>query len=386
MTFQVEADIAARGFSVSLQVAAGETVAILGPNGAGKSTLLAIIAGLLRPDSGAAQMNDKVFFDLNGSPEIWTQPHERGTVLLAQEPLLFPHLSSLDNVGFGPRSAGMSRREAHGLALHWLTEVDIPELADRRPAQLSGGQAQRVAVARALAASPDLLLLDEPMAALDIDSAPLLRRLLKRVLRDRRAIIVTHDILDALMLADRILVMDQGRIIEAGPTREVLERPRSNFAAGLAGLNLLTGVVTGDGALSGVGRSGGAVSDPAGSRGAGRDPDGRRRAGDEGGDRVFGQLDASALPGQQGIAVFLPSAVSVFMEPAHGSPRNSFRVTITDLEPHGGQIRIRAGELSADVSASAAADLGLEPGIEVYFVVKAAAVAIYPADAGPRDR
>lgn len=387
MNFHIQADVAARGFNVSLSVGAGETVAVLGPNGAGKSTLLSVIAGLLRPDSGLAQIDDRVLFDLSGGSAVWTQPHERGTVLLAQEPLLFPHLTSLDNVGFGPRSGGMSRSAAREAGRHWLTEVDIAELAHRRPAQLSGGQAQRVAVARALAASPDLLLLDEPMAALDIDSAPLLRRVLKRVLAGRRAIIVTHDILDALMLADRIVVMDKGHIIEVGPTREILERPRSNFAAGLAGLNLITGIIVGGGVLAARDDGGANVGarDVGGGVLAARD-DGGANVGGASGARavgnVFGRLDPAATPGQEGIAVFLPSGVSVFLEPAHGSPRNCFRVSITDLEPQGGQIRVRAGGLSADVTASAAADLGLEPGLEVYFVVKAAAVSIYPADAG----
>ena len=166
---------------------AGETVAVLGPNGAGKSTLLSIIAGLLRPDAGRAELDgDRVLFDLGaGRAHLDAPPHPRGTALLAQEPLLFPHLSALDNVAFGPRSAGASSAAARETARHWLAEVDAAALADRRPGQLSGGQAQRVAVARALAADPELLLLDEPMAALDIHAAPLLRRLLKRVLAGR---------------------------------------------------------------------------------------------------------------------------------------------------------------------------------------------------------
>ncbi|WP_146068761.1 ATP-binding cassette domain-containing protein, partial [Arthrobacter sp. 9E06] len=170
-----------------------------------------------------------------------------GTALLAQEPLLFPHLTAADNVAFGPRSAGTPRRQAMEQAVRWLDDVEAGDLARRRPAELSGGQAQRVAVARALAADPGLLLLDEPMAALDIHSAPLLRRLLKRVLADRPAIIITHDVLDALMLADRVVILENGRIAEEGPTREVLQKPRSAFAAGLAGLNFVVGTSTADG-------------------------------------------------------------------------------------------------------------------------------------------
>ncbi len=206
-----------------------------------------------------------------------------------------------------------------------------------------------MAVARALAAGPELLLLDEPMAALDIHAAPLLRRLLKRVLANRRAIIITHDILDALMLADRVIVLEGGRITEEGPTRAVLEKPRSRFAAGLAGLNLITGTVTPAGITTAQGQV------------------------------VAGHRDDTAVPGQDGVAVFPPSAVSVFLTDEHGSPRNSFPVTITDLEPHGDQIRVRAGGLSADITPAASADLGLVPGMSVHFVIKAAAIAIHPA-------
>ncbi|UVJ39090.1 sulfate/molybdate ABC transporter ATP-binding protein [Arthrobacter sp. CJ23] len=362
MTFTLEATLRARGFDVSLTVGSGETVAILGPNGAGKSTLMAVIAGLLRPDAGRASIGGRTLFELGPGPHSWSAPHQRGTALLAQEPLLFPHLSALDNVAFGPRSAGASRAASRETARHWLAEVDALPLASRRPGELSGGQAQRVAVARALAADPELLLLDEPMAALDIHAAPMLRRLLRHVLAGRRAIIVTHDVLDALMLADRVIVLEGGRITEEGPTREVLGRPRSRFAAGLAGLNLVAGTIT----LEGI-----------------RTPSGQVFAGQL--DDVPGPLESgfdAAGPdasGPDGVAVFPPSAVSVFLTEAHGSPRNSFPVTITDLEPHGDQIRVRGGELSADITPAASADLGLAPGMTVYFVIKAGLVSIYPA-------
>ncbi|WP_248763772.1 sulfate/molybdate ABC transporter ATP-binding protein [Pseudarthrobacter sp. SSS035] len=352
MTFSVQAAVAGRGFDVSLAVGPAETVAVMGANGAGKSTLLNVIAGLLHPDSGTAELDGRTLFDLTAGRGPWTAPHRRGTALLAQEPLLFPHLSVLENVAFGPRSAGASKPAARESALRWLAEVEATELQSRRPAELSGGQAQRVAVARALAADPGLLLLDEPMAALDIHAAPLLRRLLKRVLTGRRAIIITHDVLDALMLADRVVIFENGRIIEEGPTRVILQRPRSRFAAGLAGLNFVAGHLTEHGLRSGA-------------------------------LNLYGHHDVAAplLTGQPGVAVFPPSAVSVFLTEAHGSPRNSFAVTITDLEPHGDGIRVRAGEggqLSADITPAASVDLGLAPGMQVFFVIKAGAVAIYP--------
>ncbi|MHC6591935.1 sulfate/molybdate ABC transporter ATP-binding protein [Arthrobacter sp. C152] len=354
MTLSYQAVVAGRAFDVALTVRPGETVAVMGPNGAGKSTLLSTIAGLLRPDSGRAKLNGRALFDLPGAAtpgrHAWTPPHQRGTALLAQEPLLFPHLTALDNVAFGPRSAGARKAAAKDVSLHWLAEVDAADLAARRPAELSGGQAQRVAVARALAADPALLLLDEPLAALDIHSSPLLRRLFKRVLRGRQAIIVTHDVLDALMLADRVLILEGGRVAEEGPTREVLGRPRSRFAAGLAGLNFVPGVLDATGVRTAEGvEVAGHAEEP-------------------------GPLPGAGGPG---VAVFPPSAVSVFLDDAHGSPRNSFPVTITDLEPHGDQVRVRAGGLAADITPAASADLALAPGMTVHFVVKAAAVSVY---------
>ncbi|MCX2747332.1 ABC transporter ATP-binding protein [Arthrobacter sp. MI7-26] len=354
MSFHIDATVRARNVDISLSVGPAETVAILGPNGAGKSTLLSVAAGLLRPDAGSARLGERVLFNLDGGSRVWTPPHLRGTALLAQEPLLFPHLSVLENVAFGPRSAGASRAQSRETARHWLAEVDVAQLAERKPGELSGGQAQRVAVARALAASPELLLLDEPMSALDIHAAPHLRRLLKRVLSGRRAVIITHDVLDALILADRVIVMEKGRIVEEGPTREVFRRPRSQFAAGLAGVNLLAGTVTEDGLRTSAAAGGASL-------------------------HVAGHLDDEAEPGQPGVAAFPPSAVSVFLDAAHGSPRNSFPVAITDLEPHGDHIRVRAGDLAADITPAASAELGLEPGSRVYFVVKATAVQVYAA-------
>ena len=348
MTFHLEATLTARNLDVALDLAPGETLAVLGPNGAGKSTLASIIAGLLRPDSGRATLGERTLFDLGAARGRWMAPHERGTALLAQEPLLFPHLSVLENVAFGPRSKGGSAAESRATARQWLAATDTESLASRRPGELSGGQAQRVAVARALAAGPELLLLDEPMAALDIHAAPLMRRLLARVLADRKAIIITHDILDALMLADKVVVMENGRVTEAGPTRQVLGRPRSRFAAGLAGLNLVTGIVHGEGIDTAYGL-------------------------------LSGMREGELLPGERAAAAFPPSAVSVYLDPPHGSPRNMLEATITDLEPHGDAIRVRAGELAADITPGALAELGLVPGTRAYFVLKATAATIYAA-------
>ena len=348
MSFSFAAALESRNFDVSLELAAGESLAVLGPNGAGKSTLLSIIAGLLRPDRGHAVIGDRTLFDLSPGNRLWTAPHLRGTALLAQEPLLFPHLTALENVAFGPRSKGIPVSEARRTALKWLAATETDSFASRRPGKLSGGQAQRVAVARALATSPDLLLLDEPMAALDIHAAPLMRRLLKRVLEDRNAVIITHDILDALMLAHQVVVIEDGHVTDAGPTREVLNRPRSRFVAGLAGLNLMTGTVQEDGISSDYGH-------------------------------VAGIRELPLHQGEAAMAVFAPSAVSIFLAAPHGSPRNTYEAVVTDLEPHGDYIRVRAGDLAADITPAALADLSLVPGTRAYFTVKATAVNLYPA-------
>lgn len=345
MALHLTCTVAERGLDIELTVGDREVVALLGPNGAGKSTVLSVVAGLLRPDTGHAELTGRVLFDAS----TWLPAHQRGVALLAQEPLLFPHLTALDNVAFGPRSSGHGRREARAVARRWLAEVDAEQYAGRRPAQLSGGQAQRIAVARALAADPELLLLDEPMAALDVAVAPALRQMLRRVLADRSALIVTHDVLDALLLADRVVVVDGGRIVEDGPTAQVLARPRSAFAARIAGLNMVRGVLAGRGVRS----SGGLV--------------------------VEGLTEAPIEQGGSAVAVFRPSAVGVFVHPPGGSPRNVIDATVTELEPHGDQVRVRSGDLSADVTAAAVADLDLAPGARVVFAVKASEVAVYPA-------
>lgn len=344
MTLEIAATLADRDLAIALDVAEGETVALLGPNGAGKSSVLAVAAGTLRPDHGRVVLDGR---ELTGERRF-VPPHRRRVALLAQDPLLFPHLTARENVAFGPRSLGQGRRSAHETAAHWLREVDAVELADRRPAGLSGGQAQRVAVARALAADPRVLLLDEPMAALDVAVAPALRQTLRRVLAARTAVLVTHDVLDALLLADRVVVLEAGRVVEDGPTDEVLSRPRSPFAARIAGLNMVAGTWD-DGAVRGPG-----------------------------GVAVHGlAAETGPSPGDRAVAVFRPSAVSVFRAAPGGSPRNSLAVTITELEPLGDQVRVRAGDLAADVTLPSVAELDLAPGVRVVFAVKASEVSVY---------
>ena len=199
-----------------------------------------------------------------------------------------------------------------------------------------------------------MLLLDEPMAALDVGAAPLLRRVLRRVLSDRAAVIVTHDLLDALLLAQRVVVLDHGRIVESGATAEVIRHPRTPFTARIAGLNLVPG-----------------RTEDRGVRGAD-------------GALVEGVFRVEMGPGEPAIAVFSPSSVAVYDEAPHGSPRNTLPVTVTELEPREAQVRVRAHTSSgqtlvADLTAPAVGELDLYPGKRCTYAVKATAVTIYPA-------
>jgi molybdate transport system ATP-binding protein len=378
----LEAVVHRDGFTldVSLEVARGEILALLGPNGAGKSTLLGVLAGLLRPDAGRVVLDGRVLTDT--STGVHVPAHRRGVGLLAQQPLLFPHLTAQGNVEFGPRCAGVRGAGAAELARRLLAEVDAAGLADRRPGLLSGGQAARVALARALAPRPGLLLLDEPLAALDVDSAPGLRALLRRVVRGAgaggtTALLVTHDVLDALVLADRVMVLTDGRIVEQGDTRDVLTRPRSPFAARIAGLNLVPGV----GIAEGLRTADGAVV-------AGRLSDELLPAAAE-----AGGAGSTGGGGAAAVAVFPPSSVAVFPARPAGSPRTVVEVRLAGTEPRGELVRLRAEPvpggpawvdgLAADVTPAALADLAgggaLDPGTRLWFAVKAAEVSVHPA-------
>lgn len=398
--------VAERGLDVELSVAPGEVLAVLGPNGAGKSTVLEVVAGLVAPDGGHVRLAGRTLTDVASGVAV--PPHRREISLLAQDPLLFPHLTAAANVAFGPRSRG-GRARAAAVARRWLGAVDAAALAERRPGELSGGQAQRVALARALAVEPRVLLLDEPMAALDVTAAPAMRTLLRRVLRDPRdshapsTILVTHDIVDALTLADRVVVLEAGRIVEQGPVAAVLSRPRSAFAARIAGVNLMIGTAIDP--AEPVPSSNDPIAaqpdepstdrksirpqlDPAGgdpSRDRGADVRNRMRAVRCGSDVVHGRCADSWRPDVAAAAVFSPSAVAVHREPPIGSPRNVFRVRIAELTDRGGIIRVQAGERAdgnpgpaADLTPAAAAELRLAPDVEVYFAVKATEVQVYP--------
>ncbi|WP_407661808.1 sulfate/molybdate ABC transporter ATP-binding protein [Mycolicibacterium setense] len=358
MTLQVRAVVESRGLDVDFVVPAGEVLAVLGPNGAGKSTTLHSIAGLVDLDAGHIQVGDRVLTDAAAGVQVPT--HDRRVGLLLQESLLFPHLSVLANVAFGARKGRqVGRAAAYESAHRWLAEVDATDLAHRRPRRLSGGQAQRVALARALAADPEVLLLDEPLAGLDVAVSASMRKVLRRVLASggRCAVLITHDLLDVLTLADRVIVVDGGRIVESGSVAEVLSTPKSHFGARFAGVNLISGTAAGDGVLA------------------------------TSWDAHWHGTPAGEVPqGASVVAVFSPASVAVYREEPHGSPRNTVAVTVAELDSRGPGIRVRAEEqpdgapgLAADITADSATELRLTPGDTVYFSVKAQEVAVHPA-------
>lgn len=337
--------------NVELDIEPGSTIAVMGPNGAGKSTLLNVIAGLLRTDGPSSLTIGHR--ELIG-PNSAVPPHLRGVALLAQDPGLFPHMTIRQNIAFAPSARRVSRGDVRTAVARWLAATDTVDLADRRPGQLSGGQAQRVAIARALAAEPDVLLLDEPLRALDVDAAARIRALLRRLLveRSQTTILVTHEIVDAVTLADELLILDGGTVVERGTVRAVLDAPRSAFAASLAGLSLVEGrwdgkhLVTALGALTGVVHGEPAVDDAA-------------------------------------VAVFAAASASVFLaEPHAASPRNTLRASVLQIEPHGDRARIRCDASGTDVNAEitweSVRELGIDVGTEVYLTIKAGDVRIYP--------
>ncbi|MFL0285734.1 sulfate/molybdate ABC transporter ATP-binding protein [Mycobacterium sp. SMC-21] len=356
----VRAVVEDRGIDVEFDVAAGEVLAVVGPNGAGKSSVLHVIAGLLRPDAGSVTVGGRRLTDTAAGRHVAV--HNRRVGLLLQDPALFPHLTVAGNVAFGPRARQHRRRgvhaEARRTAGRWLGEVGAAELADRRPGQLSGGQAQRVALARALAAEPDVLLLDEPLSGLDVAAASAMRRLLRGVLATdgRSSVLVSHDVLDVVTLADRVAVIEGGRIVESGAVADVLTAPRTAFGARFAGVNLVSGHAGADGgSLLAAGQTWRGVWGP------------------------------EVTAGDPAIAVFAPAAVSVSRE-VPAADVNVVAVGVAELDHRGPVIRVRAeatddgsGGLAADISAEAAAGLRLIPGEQVYFGVDPRDVAIRPA-------
>jgi molybdate transport system ATP-binding protein len=333
---------------VHLDVQAGAVVALLGPNAAGKTTLLRALAGLIPLDSGRVVLDGVVLDDPAAAIHVPTERRPIGVVF--QDYLLFPHLSVLDNVAFGLRSRGASRAAARESAHAWLARVGLESCALVRPRALSGGQAQRVALARALATDPRLLLLDEPLAAMDAGARADLRRALSRHLAtyEGTCLVITHDPIEAMTLADHLVVLEAGRIVQAGTPEELSSHPRSRYVAELVGLNLYRGraeqraiVLTGGRRL--------VAADPMPESG-----------------EVF--------------AVIPPRAVALHRVLPEGSPRNVWKGVVEDLDVVGNHVRARvSGELPiiAEVTPGAVASMHLDDGGQVYVSVKAVEVEVY---------
>lgn len=323
-----------------------EVVAVLGPNGAGKTSLLRALAGLLPLAEGRIALDGVVLED--STSKIFVPPERRPVGMVFQDYLLFPHLSVLENIAFGLRCRGLP--DSAGRARTWLARIGLEGLAAARPAALSGGQAQRVALARALALDPRLLLLDEPLSALDVSARAEVRRDLRRHLATFPGIrlMVTHDPLEAMALADRLIVIEAGRLVQSGSAAEVTARPRSRYVADLVGVNLFRGRAHGNRVEL---QAGGAltVAEPA--------------QGD-----VF--------------AVVHPRTVALYRHRPDGTPRNIWPLRAQDVDLQGDRVRVRLGgavSIVAEVTPSALADLGLADGGEVWAAVKATEISVYPA-------
>jgi molybdate transport system ATP-binding protein len=328
---------------ITLTAAPGDVVALLGPNGAGKTTALRALAGLVPLTGGHLRLDNAV---LDRTP-----PESRPVGVVFQDYLLFPHLSALDNVAFGPRCHGASKAEARAQASEWLNRMGLAEHTGAKPRRLSGGQAQRVALARALATHPRLLLLDEPLAALDARTRLEVRAQLRRHLAEFEAVavLVTHDPLDAMVLADRLVVVEHGRVVQEGTPADIARHPRTDYIAQLVGLNLYRGRADGHTVRLDTGPAITTTEDLVGP--------------------VF--------------VAFPPSAVTLHRDrPTGSSARNLWHCEVAGLETHGDQIRADlTGELplAADLTTVAAAELDLHPGAPVWATVKAAQTHAYPA-------
>jgi molybdate transport system permease protein len=326
-----------------LDAAPGTTIAVVGPNGAGKTTLLRALLGLTDRSRARLRLGED---DVSALP-----PYRRGVAWVPQDGALFPHLTALGNTAYGLRAQGVPRGEARRIAREWLGRLGVGGLAHRRPDRLSGGQAQRVALARALATRPRLLLLDEPLAALDQTTRARVRHALRGHLEGFAGVclIVTHDPVEAVSLADRVLVLEDGRAVQDAAPAEVTRHPRSPWVARMLGRN----------AWSGTGTGQEVVLEGGGSLVAAEPPP----------------------PGAPVLAVIAPEAVSVHRERPGGSPRNVWPGTVRELTATGSRVRVlisspQAPELVAEITPQAAVELGLAEGVPVWTGVKATEVVI----------
>lgn len=351
MTLSAAVCVDLDGFTldVELTMQPGQTTAVVGPNGAGKTTLLRALAGLRALSAGRIEVDGVVLDD--PATGTYVVPERRPVGVVFQDNLLFPHLDALDNVAFGLRTRGHNRRDARRVALEWLDRVGLADRQHARPAELSGGQAQRVALARSLAPNPAVLLLDEPLAALDTTTRNEVRRHLRRHLDTFAGVglLVTHDPVDAAVLADHVIVLDNGSVAQAGTPAEITARPRTRWVAELIGTNLFAGTASGNTiAIQGGGTL----------------------------------IAADRLQAGPAFAVVHPRAVALHRTPPEGSARNAWPGTITAVEPVGDRYRVRIEaepSVVAEVSATTVSDLRLTEATAVWVTVKATEIDVYPA-------
>jgi molybdate transport system ATP-binding protein len=335
---------------VDLEVESRGVVVLLGPNAAGKTTLLRALAGLVPLERGRVVLDGVVLEDTAAGVRVPTEQRPVGVVF--QDYLLFPHMTALENVAFGLRSRGQSRGPAKARALEMLDRMGLADLASARPRALSGGQAQRVALARALATDPRLLLLDEPLSAMDAGARAELRRGLSRHLAafPGTCLVITHDPIEAMTLGDQLVVLEAGRVVQAGSPDELSSHPRSRYVADLLGLNLYRGQA---------------------DQGSVRLADGRRL------------IAADPVPeAGEVFAVIPPRAVALHRALPEGSPRNVWKGVVEDLDVVGNHVRAHvSGELPiiAEVTPGAVASLRLDDGGPVYVAVKAVEIEVYEA-------
>lgn len=345
-----------------LEVRPGQFLTLIGPNGCGKSTLCLIIAGLLRTQ-GYLKIADKTL-DEPGWHGTFVSPGKRPVALLAQNPGIFTHMSVLDNVAFGPRCQGQGRRRARQRAWQELHAVGASHLAYRQGGELSGGQAARVALARALATSPRVLVLDEPMAALDVQARSQLRARIRERTRTRAitVVMVSHDLVDIASLSNAVAVMQAGKLITQGPTTEILSTPSTEFVASLTGASLLNGTLAGDEATPQL-KLGKGLS--------------LRLA-------QWPQANDGQPPWQVGakaVALINPDAIALYPQQPKGSPRNVIPVSVSSLDGDGAvvslSLRLADGQrLRTRLTAAAIAELGIQVGTSLFAVIKATAITL----------